>query len=59
MDKAADILNFKPAVKGMSNTSKTVFALGGDLTLQNQFGFEALINFQIGIEKALTYYASI
>ena len=55
MDKAADILNFKQAVKGMSNTSKTVFALGGYLTLQNQFGFEALIDFKMGIEQALTY----
>ncbi len=53
---AADILDYKPQVLGMSAKPSGVFARGGDTKLQKSLGFEHQIDFRDGIERAIKYY---
>jgi len=53
---AADLLGFAPEVKGTSNMPEGVFARGGDVALQERFGFCRKRSFRDGISQALKYY---
>ena len=53
---AAEVCGFNPEVIGTSNKPEGVFARGGDVTKQQQLGFEYQTSFRQGIEQALKYY---
>lgn len=56
VETAADLLGFKPAVTGTSNTPEGVFARGGDTAFQEQLGFRYSLSFREGIQCALNYF---
>lgn len=56
---AADVLGYKPEVKGMSDKPAGVYARGGDRTKQKELGFEYSLDFRAGIERALKYYENV
>lgn len=53
---AADILGYRPLVKGTSNTPEGVFARAGDTERQERLGFRHAVDFKEGVKKALEYY---
>jgi GDP-L-fucose synthase len=53
---AAEILGFKPEVKGTSDKPEGVFARGGDTTKLARLGYKYELKFQDGVAKALKYY---
>jgi|SRR6185312_10876333 len=53
---AADIVGYRPDVKGLSDKPAGVHARGGDTTRQRQLGFKYSIDFRTGVEKALRSY---
>ena len=53
---AAAHCGYTPRIQGTSNTPEGVFARGGDTAKQCEYGFQASIDFQEGISKALQYY---
>lgn len=53
---AADILEYHPEVRGMSDKPTGVHARGGDRSKQVELGFEYSVSFRAGIERALKYY---
>jgi GDP-L-fucose synthase len=54
---AAELVGYRPLVKGMSDKPAGVHARGGDTTKQQKLGFRAKIDFRAGIQRALDYYA--
>jgi GDP-L-fucose synthase len=52
----ANLLGFEPEVCGLSTKPEGVFARGGDTALQTKLGFQHQIDFQTGIQRALTYF---
>ena len=55
---AADIVGYKPLVKGLSNKPSGVFARAGDVSKQNKFGFNYKITLRQGLTKCLNYLDS-
>ena len=55
---AAEIVGYRPEVRGLSDKPVGVFARGGDTIRQRQLGFQHEIDFRTGIERALKYYGS-
>lgn len=55
---AAKACGYSPEVKGLSDKPTGVFARGGDVTKQNELGFENKIAFESGVRKALEYFAA-
>lgn len=53
---AANTIGYSPVVTGMSDMPSGVFARGGDTNLQASLGFKHEIDFDIGIQRALTFY---
>lgn len=53
---AANIIGYSPVVTGMSDMPSGVFARGGDTNFQASLGFKHGIDFNIGIQRALTFY---
>ena len=56
---ATGILGYAPQVKGTSNKPEGVFALGGDVELQESLGFKAKRSFEDGIRVALEYFSGM
>lgn len=54
---AANIIGYRPDVKGLSEKPAGVHARGGDTTKQRQLGFKYSIDFRTGVEKALRSYS--
>jgi GDP-L-fucose synthase len=54
---AAELVGYRPLVRGMSDKPAGVHARGGDTTKQQKLGFRAKIDFRAGIQRALDYYA--
>lgn len=52
---AAELVGYRPEVKGMSDKPVGVHARGGDVTKQRQLGFTHKIDFRAGIQRALKY----
>jgi nucleoside-diphosphate-sugar epimerase len=53
---AADIVGYRPDVRGLSDKPAGVHARGGDTTRQRQLGFKYSIDFRTGVEKTLRSY---
>jgi nucleoside-diphosphate-sugar epimerase len=53
---AAQICGYDPEVRGTSDKPAGVFARGGDTAKQAGLGFRATIDFQTGIERAISSY---
>jgi GDP-L-fucose synthase len=53
---AADILGYKPEIRGLSDKPAGVHARGGDRTKQEQLGFQYTVGFREGVERAMKYY---
>ena len=56
---AAEIVGYRPEVRGLSDKPVGVFARGGDTIKQRQLGFQHEIDFRTGIERALKYYSEV
>jgi nucleoside-diphosphate-sugar epimerase len=54
---AAEIVGYRPEVRGLSDKPAGVHARGGDTTKQNALGFTHTIDFGSGIGRALDYYS--
>lgn len=54
---AAEIIGYRPEVKGMSDKPAGVFARGGDTAKQKELGFQYTIPFRNGIERAICYFS--
>lgn len=54
---AAEIVGYKPDIRGTSDKPEGVFARGGDTQKQKQFGFTHTITFKEGIERAIKLYS--
>jgi len=54
---AAELVGYRPEVKGLSDRPAGVHARGGDTTKQLQLGFRHKIDFRTGIQRALAYYS--
>jgi GDP-L-fucose synthase len=54
---AAGLCGYTPEVRGMTDKPAGVFARGGDTTKQKSLGFEAKIDFQNGVQKAINTYS--
>jgi nucleoside-diphosphate-sugar epimerase len=54
--KTSNILGFNPKVEGTDSKPEGVFARGGDVSKQNELGFQYSIEFDDGIKKALTFF---
>lgn len=52
----ADVLGYRPEVKGLSDKPAGVHARGGDTAKQARLGFRAKTGLREGIERALKYY---
>jgi len=55
---AARLSGYNPEVTGLSTKPEGVFARGGDTTLQKELGFEATIDFESGVQRALNYFGA-
>ena len=53
--KTANIAGFNPKIIGTSDKPEGVFARGGDISKQQEFGFNATIDLDMGIKQALEY----
>ena len=56
---AAEIVGYRPEVRGLSDKPVGVFARGGDTIKQRQLGFQHEIDFRTGIERTLKYYSEV
>ena len=54
---AANSIGYDPEVEGLSKKPSGVFARGGDVKKQKELGFDNKINFNVGIKKAMKWYA--
>jgi len=54
---AAELVGYRPTVRGMSDMPAGVFARGGDTAKQKALGFTPEIDFKTGIARALALYA--
>jgi nucleoside-diphosphate-sugar epimerase len=54
---AAEIVGYRPIVRGLSDKPSGVFARGGDTTRQRDLGFRPRVDFRAGIERALAFLA--
>jgi nucleoside-diphosphate-sugar epimerase len=54
---AAEIVGYRPDVKGLSDKPAGVHARGGDTQKQRLLGFRHTIDFPAGVARALEYYA--
>src|SRR5512135_619882 len=55
---AAEIVGYRPVVRGLSERPEGVFARGGSTARQRELGFRHKIDFRTGIERALQFYSS-
>jgi GDP-L-fucose synthase len=53
---AAELVGYRPVVKGMSDKPAGVHARGGDTQKQNELGFRYQIDFREGVSRALKYF---
>jgi GDP-L-fucose synthase len=53
---AAELVGYRPVVKGMSDMPAGVHARGGDTQKQNELGFRYRIDFREGVGRALKYF---
>lgn len=53
---AARVCGYEPEVRGLSDKPSGVFARGGDVTKQRQYGFQAMTTLELGIERAINLY---
>jgi GDP-L-fucose synthase len=54
---AAELVGYRPEVRGMSDMPAGVFARGGDTAKQKSLGFAHTIDFNAGIRRALEMYS--
>lgn len=54
--QAAEILGFKPEIRGMSDKPEGTYARAGDTVKQRNYGFQYRVDFREGIKKALQYF---
>jgi GDP-L-fucose synthase len=54
---AAELVGYRPEVRGMSDKPEGVHARGGDTAKQKALGFSYTIDFAAGIKRALDYYS--
>ena len=55
---ATEVVGYSPEIRGLTDKPSGVFARAGDTDKQKSFGFEYQVDFKIGIERAVHYYAS-
>jgi GDP-L-fucose synthase len=53
---AAELVGYRPVVKGMSDKPVGVHARGGDTGKQNALGFKYGLDFRAGVGRAIRYY---
>ena len=56
---AAEECGYEPEVVGLSDKPSGVFARGGDITKQAEYGFKYSLSFREGVRKAIDYYAQL
>ena len=54
---AAETCGSNPEIVGTSNRPEGVFARGGDVTRQHEYGFRHQITLQDGITKAIQHFS--
>jgi nucleoside-diphosphate-sugar epimerase len=54
---AAELVGYRPEVRGMSDKPAGVHARGGDTAKQKALGFTYTIDFATGVRRALNYYS--
>jgi GDP-L-fucose synthase len=54
---AAELVGYRPEVRGMSDKPTGVYARGGDTAKQKALGFSHTIDFAVGLRRALDYYS--